>query len=106
MTPGTTQHCTQCGTQLPVTARFCHVCGSATANSGFAAPRVAPTPPPPPPPPAAPPVTGPVDSGGMTNFTRVRQLFDQAQAIPPEQRESWLVNACQGDAALLTEVRG
>jgi serine/threonine protein kinase len=42
----------------------------------------------------------------MDNFTRVRQLFDQAQSIPQTQRDAWLMNACQGDAALLAELRG
>ncbi len=44
-------------------------------------------------------------SDGLTNFTRVRQLFDQAQSIPPAQRESWMADACKGDPALLSELR-
>ena len=75
MTPTSQQHCTQCGALLPPGSRFCGACGTASVSTGF------------------------------TNFTNVRQLFDQAQSIPPTQREAWLLGACQGDPALLAELR-
>jgi eukaryotic-like serine/threonine-protein kinase len=69
------QYCGQCGVPLQPGSRFCNGCGA------------------------------PAHSTGFTNFTRVRQLFDQAQAVSPDQREAWLANACQGDSALLAELR-
>jgi predicted Ser/Thr protein kinase len=69
------QRCTQCGSESPAGSRFCNQCGVPAAATGF------------------------------TNFTRVRQLFDEAQSIAPQQREGWLANACQGDPVLLAEVR-
>jgi eukaryotic-like serine/threonine-protein kinase len=75
MTPRTAQFCTQCGVQTPGGSRFCKACGAPAASTGF------------------------------TNFTRVRKLFDQAQSIAPEQREAWVVEACQGDPVMLAELR-
>ena len=43
---------------------------------------------------------------GLTNFTRLRQLYDQAAAMDPSRRDAFLVEACQGDAAMLAELRG
>ena len=37
---------------------------------------------------------------------RVQELFDQAVALPPEQRATFLEAACAGDAGLRTEVDG
>ena len=83
MTPTSHEFCSKCGSPVPSDARFCGVCGTPAASA-------------------------PLPSGGdgMTNFTRVRQLFDQAQSIPTAQRDVWLVDACQGDLALLSELRG
>jgi serine/threonine protein kinase len=75
MIPQAMQHCTQCGSDSPAGSRFCKDCGAPSAATGF------------------------------TNFTRVRQLFDQAQSIAPAQRDAWLVNACQDDPVLLAELR-
>lgn len=75
MTPTQQQPCPQCGTAMPVSSRFCAHCGAASASTGF------------------------------TNFTRVRQLFEEAQSIPPDRREAWLAHACQDNAALLQELR-
>jgi serine/threonine protein kinase len=67
--------CAQCGAESTAGARFCSGCGAPAASTGF------------------------------TNYTRVRQLFDQAQSIAPAQRDAWLVNACQDDPVLLAELR-
>jgi serine/threonine protein kinase len=53
-----------------------------------------------------PSATSGTRGAGLTNFTRLRQLYDQACAIQPPQRDAWLEQACQGDAALLAELRG
>ena len=76
MTPTAHQFCAKCGAQNPADARFCGACGAAATPSG------------------------------LTNFTRVRELFDHAQSIPLAQREAWLVDACKGDHALLSELHG
>jgi eukaryotic-like serine/threonine-protein kinase len=41
----------------------------------------------------------------FTDFTRVRDLFYQAASVPPEDREAWLVEACQGDPVLLAQLK-
>ncbi len=83
------QFCSKCGSPTAADARFCGVCGTpCTAATGPASAGIA------------------LGAGGMTNFTRVRQLFDQAQSIPPAQRDTWLVDECKGDPALLSELRG
>ena len=100
MTPQSPSFCQHCGTQVPAGSKFCQKCGAPAVPGGAAAPVA-----------AAPVASAPVasagaTSAGLTNFTRVRQLFDQASAIEPSQRDAWLQQACQGDAALLTELRG
>jgi serine/threonine protein kinase len=69
------QYCSRCGVSMPPDSRFCKDCGAPSVSTGF------------------------------TNFTRMRQLFDQAQSVASSEREAWLVGACQGDAALLGELR-
>lgn len=69
------QNCSRCGASMPPASRFCKDCGAPSVSTGF------------------------------TNFTRVRQLFDQAQSVAPSEREAWLVGACRGDDALLAELR-
>jgi eukaryotic-like serine/threonine-protein kinase len=41
----------------------------------------------------------------LTNFTRVRELFDRAISLEPDSRDAWARNACQDDTALLAELR-
>ena len=99
--------CQQCGSSIPSGAKFCQKCGT---------PAVAPTPAPvavtaiptrSEAVPGAGTATLPGGAGaGLTNFTRMRQLYDQAAAMEPSCRDAWLVEACQGDAALLAELRG
>jgi len=72
----TTNFCQECGASLVPESQFCEECGKAVAATGF------------------------------TNFTRVRELFDQAAEIPTASREAWLAGACGEDAALLQELRG
>jgi serine/threonine protein kinase len=38
-------------------------------------------------------------------FRQIRELFDAAQAYPPESRDAFVQNACGGDGELLVEVR-
>jgi serine/threonine protein kinase len=76
MTTQAAPFCDQCGEQVPAGSKFCGKCGA------------------------------PAASAGLTNFTRVRELFDQASAIEPSRRDAWLQEACQGDSALLAELRG
>ncbi len=44
-------------------------------------------------------------AAGFTNFTRVKELFEQAQSIDPAKREAWLQDACTGDPVMLAELR-
>src|SRR5712691_5546503 len=67
--------CQQCGSKLPGEAKFCEQCGTAVAPSG------------------------------LTDFTRLRALYDQAAAIDPAQRDAWLEQACAGEPALLSELQ-
>ena len=69
------QFCDQCGAQMPGDAGFCEECGAALVSTGF------------------------------TNFTSVRELFNQAQSIAPDKLESWLSDKCAGNAAMLAELR-
>ena len=73
---GTARFCQECGAPLVPQSKFCEECGK------------------------------PVVSGGLTNFTRVRELFDKAVELEPSRREAWLEQQCAGDLALLAEVRG
>lgn len=41
---------------------------------------------------------------GLTNFTRVRQLFDHAIELPPQDRLAWLKQQCGQDEALLSQL--
>ena len=41
----------------------------------------------------------------LTNFTRARELFDQALSVEPQRREAWIKDACQDDPELLAELR-
>jgi len=41
----------------------------------------------------------------LTNFTRARELFDQALSVEPQRREAWIKAACQDNPALLAELR-
>src|SRR5580704_536172 len=97
--------CQQCGSSIPSGAKFCEKCGT---------PAVAAPPPVPTPAPVAITATPtrseaipgagtatlPGGAGaGLTNFTRMRQIYDQAAAMEPSRRDAWLVEACQGDAA-------
>jgi serine/threonine protein kinase len=99
--------CQQCGSSIPSGAKFCEKCGTPAVVAL----------PPPAPQPVAPTLSGGVPGvgtatlpggagAGLTNFTRMRQLYDQAASIEPSKRDAWLVQACQGDAALLAELRG
>jgi len=45
-------------------------------------------------------------ASGLTNFTRVRELFDQAMAVDVAHRDAWLEERCQGQPAVLAELRG
>jgi hypothetical protein len=62
--------------QMPSDSAFCDQCGAVLVKTGF------------------------------TNFTRVRELFHEAQGVPPEKLETWLAAKCEGDVALLAELRG
>jgi predicted Ser/Thr protein kinase len=109
--------CQQCGSSIPSGAKFCQKCGTPALAASVPAPA--------PPPPAPAPVavtavptqpeaipgagtaTLPGGAGaGLTNFTRMRQIYDQAAAMEPSRRDAFLIDACQGDAALLAELRG
>ena len=75
-----TSTCTVCSRPLAADAQICHECGA--------------------------PVPVPVpDAAGGLAVTRVRELFDQAMAIDPAQRETWLWSACQYHESLFQEVR-
>jgi eukaryotic-like serine/threonine-protein kinase len=41
----------------------------------------------------------------FTNFTRVRELFLQAESVEPEHLEAWAENACKSDPALLAQLK-
>ena len=41
----------------------------------------------------------------FTNFTRLRDLFEHALALEPDRRETWAENACQGDPAMLAQLK-
>jgi len=70
-------HCTQCGHPLDPDALFCDQCGK----------------------------SAPQAASGMTNFTRIRELFESAMAQRAERREAWLRDACGRDESLFMELR-
>ncbi len=72
-----TQTCTSCAQPLPADAQFCDECGTKVPALAHA---------------------------GLTNFTRVRELFDKAMSMDASKRESWLWDACQGDQAMFGEL--
>ncbi len=72
-----TPTCKVCSQPLAAGAQICHECGALVSV-------------------AAPEPVGPA---------RVRELFDQAMAIDPAQRETWLWSACQYHESLFEEVR-
>ena len=74
----TSRFCDECGAALPPNPKFCEECGKAVAGA----------------------------PAGLTNFTRLRELYDQAQEVEPARREKWLEQQCQGDPVLLAELRG
>ncbi len=41
----------------------------------------------------------------VTNFTRLRDLFQQALSVAPPQREEWLQGACHGDNTLYRQLQ-
>ena len=41
----------------------------------------------------------------FTNFTRLRDLFEQALTLEQDRREVWVEQACQGDPALLAQLQ-
>ena len=69
------QTCTNCSSPLASDAPFCLECGAKVGDAG------------------------------RTNSPRVNELFQQAMAIEPAQREAWLWKACQYDEPLFEEVR-
>ncbi len=72
-----TQTCTSCAQPLPADAQFCDECGAKVPA---------------------------LVAAGLTNFTRVRELFDKAMSMEASKRESWLWDACQGDQAMFGEL--
>lgn len=44
-------------------------------------------------------------SATAIDWLRVKQLFAQAMDQPPDERDGWLQTACEGNAALLNELR-
>lgn len=75
MTAQTAAFCSQCGAKLGPDPKFCGSCGA------------------------------PVVSTGFTNFTRLRQIFDQAISMEAPARDAWLEKASEGDETLLRELR-
>jgi eukaryotic-like serine/threonine-protein kinase len=75
MTTPAVQFCEQCGNRKSTNARFCEKCGAESSPSGF------------------------------TNFTRVRELFNEAVALNPARREAFIQEACGGNAELLVDLR-
>lgn len=71
------QFCDQCGSPIAAGNRSCGACGATYT---------------------------PVKTD--TGFSRMRVLFDAAVALPPEEREPWLERACQGNTALLAQIKG
>ena len=72
-----TQFCSECGKPLPSDAQFCEECGAKTA----------------------------ITSSGLTDFTRMRALFDKAMEMDPVQRETWLWTACEYDEPMFQKLR-
>jgi serine/threonine protein kinase len=91
------QFCEHCGTQVAPNTKFCEGCG-----------KPVPVAPQPPPVQAEIPLTTyqPLAAAGPDHFTLVKQIYDQAVQADPMQRDAYLVSACQGNAALLQELRG
>ena len=40
----------------------------------------------------------------MTDWTRVKTIFEDALSVPDGERAAWVARACQGDALLRDEV--
>jgi tetratricopeptide (TPR) repeat protein len=38
------------------------------------------------------------------NWERIQQIFDQASQLPPDNRQAWVADACQGDRTLYLQV--
>jgi serine/threonine protein kinase/Tfp pilus assembly protein PilF len=38
------------------------------------------------------------------NWERIQQIFDQASELPPDRRQDWVADACQGDRTLYLQV--
>jgi len=74
--PSRTRFCAQCGSPVTDTSSFCERCGT------------------------------PIARDAASNFTQVRDLFYQAQSIEPAKLDAWLQQACRGDTALQSELRG
>ena len=69
--------CSDCGKPLPADSQFCEECGARSA----------------------------ITASGLTDFTRMRALFDSAMEIDPAQRESWLWSECQGNEPMFQKLR-
>ncbi len=67
--------CGKCGSKIVPESKFCEGCGAPVAHSG------------------------------LTDYTRVKQVYHAACEIEPSKRDAWLVAACHNDASLLAELR-
>src|SRR5215472_6384900 len=38
------------------------------------------------------------------NWERIQQIFDEASQLPPDRRQHWVADACQGDRTLFLQV--
>ena len=75
MIPSAPNFCNRCRQPLAPDLRFCEHCGTPVSSHS-----------------------------GLTNFTRIRQLFDHAIELAPQARLPWLQQQCGSDSALFTEV--
>lgn len=42
--------------------------------------------------------------GKPLNWERIQQIFDEASQLPPDRRQDWVAEACQGDRSLYLQV--
>jgi len=105
--------CLHCGAALIVGDKFCQGCGkpvviaeeaaaaaapvNATALFGSASGSLSYNEPPAPVTPAA---------SSLDDYTILKQIYNQAAQVDPQERDAFLESACQGNASLLEKLRG
>lgn len=95
------QFCSNCGTKIAPDTKFCGSCGTALGTAGLTANQL--------PSDFNPHELSAIGSAaggsGLTDYTRMRELFDQGLTMDPTTRDAWLAQACQDNPAMLSQLR-